>query len=435
MRRPSYGMRLRIQLLLTTGLALALVLGGIVVVTSVIGHFTETQNADAVLDAIVAEGGTGRGGSQQGSVDQYGQSSEETLYEARYFSVTCDEQGSVTSVYLGNTTLTEDQALQLVDEMRGADSIGGDRGSLGDYRYRIAETDDGSLVVFLDRGRQEQMLRSLVTTVGLVSLVAAGLSIAMVFALSKRIVKPILDSNAKQRRFITDAGHDIKTPLTIISADNDVLRMDLEAAGMADDLEWCDDIRAQVSTLTELTNRLIYISKMEEGEELRSRSVDLCLSDVAAHELQSFRSRAKTCGKSLDGEIQPDIHLLGDEAAISQMIRALLDNAFKYSDDGGTIRLTVGLSPHGRTAKLCVYNTASEVDRRSIAHWFDRFYQEDESRTHRQGGFGIGLSMVQAVVDAHGGKVQGTSKDGRSVQIEVTLPVRSARETRREKRR
>lgn len=433
MRRPSPDGRLRIQLVLVCAIAMALVLGGIVLATSIVGTYTTTQNADAVLDAIVAQGGTGNVASSRTSVTQYGKQSQETLYEARYFSVKLDANDDVESVYLGDTaTVTEDDAREMVEEVLQRTATGIDRGTLGDYRYRIADTDDGTLMVFLDRGRQNQMLQSLVLTVAWVSVAVAALTLILVLLLSKRIVRPVIESHLKQRQFITDAGHDIKTPLTIISADADVLRMDLEAQGMEDDYEWVDDIKGQVANLTDLTDRLIYISKMEEADDVEARSVEFSVSDVVNHQLQTFRSRSRTTGRTLEGDVQPDVRLYGDEHAITQMVAALLDNAFKYSDDGGTIRLTLRSHPRTRTVRLVAYNTAQGIDKRDVPHWFDRFYQEDKSRTHREGGFGIGLSMVSAVVRAHDGKVEAwTNKEGTSVTIEITLPMRLSRATRR----
>lgn len=430
-RRPSLADRLRAELVLVCAVALCLVLGGIVVVTSVIGHYTATQNADAVLDAIVSGGGTGQVASPQTTVEQYGKQSQETLYEARYFSVRLDENGSVRSVYLDETSsVTEDQARDMVGEMQRHNTMGIDRGTIGDYRYRIVGDDGGSLVVFLDRGRQNEMLKSLIITIGSVSVAAACLTLVVVLLLSRRIVRPVVESNLKQRQFVTDAGHDIKTPLTIISADADVLRMDLEGADPHEDLQWVDDIKDQVATLTDLTDRLIYISKMEEGEDVRARSVEFSVSEVVERQLASFRSRSKTSGRTLEGDVQPDVRMCGDEQAIAKMVSALLDNAFKYSDEGGTIRLS--LKGHPRTVRLTAYNTAEGIDRRDVAHWFDRFYQEDQSRTHREGGFGIGLSMVSAVAAAHGGKVEAqASKDGTAVSICVALPTHLSRQARR----
>lgn len=431
MRQPRLDDRLRIQLVLVCALALALVLGGIVVATSVIGGYTVTQNADAVLDAIVAQGGKGDVASPQTSVEQYGKQSQETLYEARYFSVQLDEDDDVEGVYLGEiTTVTEEDARHMVEEMLQANRTGSDRGTLGDYRYRITATQDGTLVVFLDRGRQNQMLHSIVLIVASVSVAVACLTLVLVVVLSKRIVRPVVESHLKQRQFITDAGHDIKTPLTIISADADVLRMDLEAQSLEDDYQWVDDIKSQVGTLTDLTDRLIYISKMEESDDVAARSVEFSVSDVVTRELQAFRSRSRTSGRTLEGDVQPGVHMYGDEHAITQMVAALLDNAFKYSDDGGTIKLT--LAGHPRYVRLVAFNTAQGIDRHDVPHWFDRFYQEDKSRTHREGGFGIGLSMVSAVVSAHDGRVEAsTNRDGTTVTIDITMPTRMSRAARK----
>lgn len=154
------------------------------------------------------------------------------------------------------------------------------------------------------------------------------------FALSKRIVRPVSESYEKQRRFITDAGHEIKTPLTIISADADVLDMELGGS------EWLRDIQIQVQRLTALANDLIYLSKMEEGgNQLQTREISL--SALAEELVQSFQAPARTQGKTFTSRVRPDILLRSDEKMIGQALSNLLDNALKYSEPEGIISLTL----------------------------------------------------------------------------------------------
>lgn len=236
----------------------------------------------------------------------------------------------------------------------------------------------------------------------------------LLFTLSKRIARPISESYKKQRRFITDAGHEIKTPLTIISADADVLDMEYGES------VWLRDIHVQIKRLTTLTNDLIYLSKMEE-QQGRLQAANFSLSALADELVQSFQALAKTQEKSFTSDIQPNIALYGDEKAIGHAISNLLDNALKYSEPKGTISLT--LEKRGRFVYLEVFNTTPAISQESIQNLFDRFYRADPSRNSQTGGHGIGLSIVQAVVSAHRGKVSASSQDGRSLVISVVFPA------------
>lgn len=250
------------------------------------------------------------------------------------------------------------------------------------------------------------------------SILIASLGLLSVFILllilSGRIVKPVAESYEKQKRFITDAGHEIKTPLTIISADADVLDME------CGENEWLRDIQLQIKRLTSLTNDLIYLSKMEEAQG-HLQMTDFSLSDLTDELVQSFQALAKARGKAFTSTIQPGISFHGNERALSQVISNLLDNALKYSEQSGSI--SVDLKKQGRSICLGVFNTTSAITEENLNNLFERFYRADPSRNSRTGGHGIGLSIVKAVVTAHKGEIRASSRDGRSLLISVSFPA------------
>ena len=235
---------------------------------------------------------------------------------------------------------------------------------------------------------------------------------------SGRIVKPVSESYEKQKRFITDAGHEIKTPLTIIDADAELVALD------CGENEWLEDIKKQTKRLTALTNDLIYLAKMEEGQK-NSTKIEFPLSDVVEETAESFRARAVNENKKLDIDIQPEITYCGDEKAIRQLVSILVDNAVKYSD--GTKSISVKLEGQGGTSKLSkgfrlqVFNSCEHIEQESVKHLFDRFYRAEQSRNSQTGGYGIGLSVAKAVVDAHRGKITADTADGKSLKITVVM--------------
>ena len=207
-----------------------------------------------------------------------------------------------------------------------------------------------------------------------------------------------------------------KTPLAIIEADADVLEMELE-----EESEWLSDIRLQTRRLADLTNDLVYLSRMEERQDL-AQLVDFPLSDIVDETAQSFHSRAMQKRQSFTGEIERSLTLRGDEKAIRQLTSILLDNAVKYAPEDGVIRLK--LERQGKYAALSVYNTtATRIPRESMDKLFDRFYRTDPSRSSETGGHGIGLSIAKAVVGAHRGKITAETDDEQSLRITALLPL------------
>ena len=236
----------------------------------------------------------------------------------------------------------------------------------------------------------------------------------LLLILSKRIVRPVAESYEKQRRFITDAGHELKTPLTIIGADTDLLELDLG------ENEWLDDIKRQTKRLTGLTQDLIYLARMDE-EQPQLQPIEFPLSDMAEELGQSFQNLAAAQSKQFLTEIQPMLSLTGDEKAIRQLMSILLDNAVKYTPEGG--RISFALKKEGRSIRLSVSNdTAVPMEKGVLDRLFDRFYRTDQSRNSSTGGYGLGLSIARSIVSAHKGKIRAENSGGNNLTITASLP-------------
>ncbi len=185
--------------------------------------------------------------------------------------------------------------------------------------------------------------------------------------------------------------------------------------------EWISDIRKQTKRMTDLTADLIYLSRMDEGSA-RLEMLDFPLSDIVGETAQSFRSRAQLENKSFETDIEPMISFCGDEKSIRELVGILLDNAVKYSDINGKIRVSLKKKSH--TILLTVWNTADGIDPETLPHFFDRFYRADSSRNSEDGRYGIGLSVAKAVAAAHKGKISASTLDGKSICISVVFPDR-----------
>ena len=411
---------LRMKLIGISLLSLCIVFFVILAAIGVISYRNVVAEADSTLAILAENGGAfpkqwdhGGDGLMEMHPKRQKDFSPELPYESRYFSVLFDENGQVILVDTGKISAVDTGTA--IEFATAVQQKGSQRGFLHDYRYVVQEDAGGDTrVIFLDCGRSLGSFRSFVFIS--IGVFCAGVLAVLVLIVvwSGYVVRPIAQSYEKQKRFITDAGHEIKTPLTIIDADAEVLSMDLG------ENEWLADIQAQTKRLAELTNDLILLSRLEE-EQAPMQRIAFPLSEVVEEVARSFQSRAKTQNKEFTIQVQPLLSLTGDEKSIRQLVSILLDNALKYSQEGGTIRLT--LDKTAKSARLSVYNTTPSIEKDQLPHLFDRFYRTDRSRNSQTGGYGLGLSIAAAVVSAHKGKISASSEDGHSLRITAVLPL------------
>ena len=405
--------KLRIKLILVSMLSLLAVLLAIVGGINLMNVHRMIGEADGVLD-ILAEN-DGRLPMQEEFAEpengpEY--ASPEVPYESRYFYVLLDEEAGVIATNIEKIAAVNQETA--VEYAQAALDSGADRGFVGEYRYTVQEEDSGIRISFLDCGRRIGMCRVFALNSLWISLLGMLAVFLLMMLASGRIIKPVSDSYEKKRQFITDAGHEIKTPLAIIDADAGLIEMENGPN------EWLRDIQTQVRRLTGLTNDLIYLARTEEAQG-RQEMLDFPLSDMVEEQICSFQALAIQNNRKFVSHIQSMLTLHGDEKMISQLVSILLDNAVKYSDAGGEIR--VMLEKQGRTGHLSVFNTVESISQQELEHLFDRFYRTDRSRNSKTGGYGIGLSIASAVAAAHKGKILASSRDGRSLLITVILPA------------
>jgi signal transduction histidine kinase len=343
----------------------------------------------------------------------------ETAFSTRYFVVKMDSSGNILDADGEHiAAITENEVKQYAKtSMESRKSTG----KLGIYNYTITNatystvfgTIDGYMAIFVDLSPEYNNMISYL----LISSVIGAVSMIVVFILlsifSKKAIAPVVESMEKQKQFITDAGHEIKTPLAIISANTDVLELTSGAN------EWTESIRNQTNRLTDLVKRLISLSKMDE-EKVQLVFGEFCVSDAVWESAAPFETLAESKGRHLEVNIQPDITMNGDISSIRQLVSILLDNAVKYSSEGGNIKLS--LSKTNKHVKLEVYNTADNISKEDLDKLFDRFYRADSSRSRETGGYGIGLSIAKAIVEAHKGKIAASTEDGKSISFTALLP-------------
>lgn len=406
--------KLRIKLIAVSMAALIMVLVAIMGAVNFYNYCYILEDADETLTILAENDGKfPHKDDKQGQKHENGgqRNSPELPYESRFFFVQFGPSGEILLCDTDHIAAVDGSgAVQLA---LNALSSGKEQGFLGNYRYLTKTSGNGVWVFFLDCTRSLNTFRNFLMACCVISLIGVAAVFVLIVLLSGRIVRPVSESYEKQKRFITDAGHEIKTPITIIDADAEVLEMEME------DNEWLQDIRKQAKRLGNLTNNLIYLSRMEE-EQLPLQAIAFPVSDLVEETAQSFQALAKTQNKTFRADVEPMLSFRGDEKEIQQLVTILLDNALKYSPEGGEIDLQ--LQKKGKLLCLQVSNTTNDLDKQDLNCMFERFYRGDKARNSQSGGFGIGLSIAQAITNAHKGKISAVSQDGKRLTITVSFP-------------
>lgn len=329
----------------------------------------------------------------------------ETPYETRYFSVVLSPEGEMVSVDITQiAAVTSTDAVAMARELSEA---GKTEGYYERYKYLAQDTEEGTLFVFLDCSKDLTSAGSFLKISILVSMAGAGVVLLLVLLFSGWAIKPMVSAYNKQKTFITNAGHELKTPLAVIGSCTEVLELEQGQS------KWTEAIHAQVERMSGLTGDLIALARMDENAQLPMAEFDL--SAAVRAEAESFQLLAEQRELSLRLDIQPDILYRGSETAIRQLTGILTDNAVKYTS-GGEILLSLGRK--GRRLLLKTENLAEGFLAGEQPQLFERFYRGDVSHGGETEGYGIGLSIAQSIVLAHGGKISAVS-DGQKLIIKA----------------
>lgn len=339
----------------------------------------------------------------------------EAKYENIFFSLIY-EDGEFTVDNRHNTSVSISEATDIAKKIILLNKDRGFYGIVGTtrvYRYLISDTEDGRRFIFLDCTISiENYYRFLGLSLAISAASLLAIFIMMVIFAAK-IISPIAESYEKQKRFITNAGHDIKTPITIIDADREILEMDIG------ENEWLDDIRKQTKRLTRLTNDLIYLSRMEEGTDIKELST-FSISNVFIEEADSFSAVAVKRELEIVTDVEENIDINGSEEDVRKLLAILFDNAIKYGKPGTNI--SAKMRRHGRIATVTISNVAENMTEEQTKKMFDRFFRADRARGS-DGGFGIGLATAQAIVHSHNGKISADLSPDKILSISASFPT------------
>lgn len=341
--------------------------------------------------------------------DDWSHFSPEVQYSLRFFAVHYLSDGEVLRVNQDFiASISKSAAEAYADTVLKSGKM---HGYESGYRYLVSSTENETVVLFLNSERELQTMRSLL----LITLAIAAACLVVVFGLvvlfSRRAITPYLKNMEAQKQFITNASHELKTPLTAISTSADVLAMEHDGD------EWVHNIQTQAGRLSKLITNLVTLSRLDEEDPFPVRT-EFSLSDALWEISEPFVSLAQAKGKTYTQDIADGLSVTGDRTAIQQMVSILLDNALKYSPGGGSISLIARRS--GKKVEITVSNTVEEAQSIDASRLFDRFYRADESHSNTVSGTGIGLSIARATVQAHDGKIS-AKQIGNTITFHVTL--------------
>lgn len=340
---------------------------------------------------------------------------DESIREIRFVSVLISE-GSNQIISKMIAVLSDDEVIGLAKKAMESGADSGQLGRIGPrimhYGRKILE-DGSALVVIADSTSRYSLTRLIVTYMAVLWFAVLVLFMIAMSRTSRKLVKPFIENDERQKRFITNASHELKTPLAVIAANNELTE------AISGKNKWTESTARQIERLQLLIENLVALTRLDEMEEKVMEDVDLTATMIEAAD--PFRSIIESSGRKYEFQIEQNIHVNGEKRTLQQITSILMDNATKYCDEGGTV--TVRLTRKGKGAQLSVSNTYAKGKMVDTSRFFERFYREDESHSSAKPGFGIGLSMAREMSERMNGKLN-ISYSGDQITFSVETDLR-----------
>lgn len=326
-----------------------------------------------------------------------------------FFVIMADGNGNYIAC-MNNEDLTSENAQEYITEVISQKN---NTGMMQSYQFYSVKKNNGTLIALTDKSEEQKVMKQFIrTTIIIGALTLVVLSFAGYF-LSKKSIEPIKSAFEKQKQFISDASHELKTPLTVISANADVL------SGEIGENKWLNYIKSQTERMNLLVNDLLSLTRLENNTS-NFICTDFSLSQAVINTALPFECRAFETNKKFIVDVEDGLTVNGSEQHIKQMTAIFIDNALKYSDEGGTVK--VSLRKQGDKKVLSVYNTGTGVKENEKDKIFERFYRSDDSRTRMAtGGYGLGLAIAKSIIDKHRFKISVDNVEEKSISFIITM--------------
>lgn len=329
---------------------------------------------------------------------------------ATFYSVAVAYDGTfITADTAGNSIYEESQLKEYAYEVLEHDR---EKGHIENLLYTVSDKQGYTLVAFMDNRLIKESMGTLFIYTLVFGFVAMTAMFFLAMYLAKKIVEPLEESYKKQKQFISDAGHELKTPIAVVNANAEILQREIG------ENKWLANIRYENERLGLLSRQLLELAKTES---VKPQKEQLNFSRLVTGEILPFESIAYENGLTLDSDIQPDIFADGNENQLKQLVSILIDNAIRHCESGNRVKAT--LTAAKNTLTLSVSNPGKELSKEQLEHLFERFYKIDEARSGNDKHYGLGLAIAKAIVSAHGGKIDVICKNG-LIDFTVQLPIK-----------
>lgn len=287
-------------------------------------------------------------------------------------------------------------------------------------RVRYVKAVEGSKVKIAFNNLGASSGNLVVFAVSVLGALTLGIIVYFLFSLflARIALRPVEDSWKKQKQFVADASHELKTPLSVILANTDILASHKEET-VESQMKWVENTRAEAVRMAELVNQLLFLAKNDDGLKVQMQDVNFsnCVEGIVlGYDAVFYEKQHK-----FSYEVTPDMWVVGNEGQLKQLVTILLDNANKYSKGEGNI--TLRLQSNGKHCTLTVANDSEQLSEEQLSHLFDRFYTVDNSRNKNNGGNGLGLNIAQVICQTHNGSIRVSCEKGRTA-FDVTLPLK-----------
>lgn len=319
-----------------------------------------------------------------------------------------------------NITMSKKYASSIVSQTLNDKATSGniDYNKAG-LKYLKLQKQYGYIIVFLDKSQGNGILNHLLVTLLIIGTISLGLMFLISFFLANKALVPIKIAWDKQKNFIADASHELKTPLTIINTNLEII-IDNKGDTVESQSKWLETAQWEIHRMAKLLEDLLSIASSNfDGSSIFKAVFNI--SYALNQAILPFESLAYGKGITVKTEIQPEIEFCGDEGKIKQLIAILIDNAIKYTPQGGNV--TLKLNSKDSTIEISVIDTGNGITKEHLNKVFERFYRVEKSRSRNLGGSGLGLSIAECIVKDHNGNISASSSFGKGAMFKVTLPI------------
>ncbi len=334
----------------------------------------------------------------------------DTFMSSNFFVVRFDRNGDIVYSDVSRiSSVSEEEAKELAEKVYTQNDLSGKIDSF-EYMVRDSRMGFGKVVVFLDTSGDIYSYIRVLFLSAAIGIACWLFMLLFVILLSKQAIRPIAENMEKQKQFVTNAGHEIKTPIAIIQSNTEAMEL------YNGENKWSKNIKEQTVRLNELMKNLLTLARMDESSTNLIQS-DFSLSQLLADHIECFRETLELRRITLQTSIQPMISFRANQEHITQLISALMDNTVKYTNEGGNV--LVSLERNHKRIKLQFKNTCQQLPPVPPDKLFDRFYRADEARTQKNGGYGIGLSVAQSITETYKGRISAEYENGNTIVFTI----------------